>query len=387
MLKEKMLLSLIFLSCLSVSNDNIALTNTTLVEQPDNISYRTVSSIPGSCTIFCISHDGAVFFGNNEDWINPNTYYWVKPSTDSTYGVLYFGYDDFGPQGGINEKGLAFDGNALPYIKINTHPEKRKATEAIVNNIIMQKCASVEEAIEMARSYDWGYLYSDKFAGQYLLADSTGDAAVIGFNRNGELAVTRKNKGNGYLVSTNFNRAFPENRYYSYPCNRYATTSNLLEKINNHEEDLTLDYLSSVLNAVHEEGRRINTLYSNIFDLRNKIVYFYYWHNFDYTCELNVAEVISNVQKPKRIKDLFPLKVTNKADDEYYMYKILPVLIISSICWLALVTLSEIILWRKKIKYLSLYKKCFWIIIILFIGPFGLLWLIINTKITKNAGT
>ncbi len=33
----------------------------------------------------------------------------------------------------------------------------------------------------MARSYDWGTIYSGKFAGQYLLADATGDACVLGF--------------------------------------------------------------------------------------------------------------------------------------------------------------------------------------------------------------
>lgn len=38
-------------------------------------------TVPESCTIFTVSFGKTVFFGNNEDYINPNTYYWVSPST------------------------------------------------------------------------------------------------------------------------------------------------------------------------------------------------------------------------------------------------------------------------------------------------------------------
>jgi hypothetical protein len=260
--------------------------------------------ISGSCTIFSVSKGGAVFFGNNEDWRNPLTYIWVEPAGDGKYGVLCVGFDDLGPQGGINEKGLAFDGNALPYIPIKTYPERIQPSEAIVNKIILRKCATVEEAIAMARSYDWGTIYSGKFAGQYLLADAMGDACVLGFGADGELAVTRKPKGDGFIVSTNFNRAYPENRYYTYPCGRYETATRMLDKLVK-EGDLTVASLASVLNAVHQEGLSAPTLYSNIFDLKNGIAYFYDRHRYDRVAKLDVAETIKNKQPPKRIKDLF----------------------------------------------------------------------------------
>lgn len=261
--------------------------------------------MPGSCTIFSVSFGESVFFGNNEDWRNPLTYIWVEPSGEGKYGVLCVGFDDLGPQGGINEKGLAFDGNALPYVPIKSYPDRLQPSEAVVNKIIMQKCATVEEAITMARSYDWGTIYSGKFAGQYLLADATGDACVLGFGADGELAVTRKPKGNGFIVSTNFNRSNPENRNNPYPCKRYETATRMLEKVNK-EGDLTLAFLVSVLDAVHEEGWRINTLYSNIFDLKKGIAYFYDRHRYDRVAELDVIETIKSRQPPKLIKDLFP---------------------------------------------------------------------------------
>ena len=94
----------------------------------DGHSYEAIVSDPApeSCTIFTASYGDTVLFGNNEDWINPNTYYWVVPSRGGDYGVVYFGFDNFWPQGGINEKGLAYDVNALPKSALNPHPELPK---------------------------------------------------------------------------------------------------------------------------------------------------------------------------------------------------------------------------------------------------------------------
>ena len=49
----------------------------------DGQSYEAIVSdpVPESCTIFTASYGDTVLFGNNEDWINPNTYYWVVPSS------------------------------------------------------------------------------------------------------------------------------------------------------------------------------------------------------------------------------------------------------------------------------------------------------------------
>jgi hypothetical protein len=265
---------------------------------------RDARLIPGSCTIFCVAKGEAVFFGNNEDWRNPKTFVWVEPAGDGKYGVLCVGFDDLGPQGGVNERGLAFDGNALPYVPIKTHPEKRQPNEAIVNRIIMHSCATVEEAIAMARAYDWGTIYSGKFAGQYLLADATGDACVLGFGPDGELAVTRKPKGDGFIVSTNFNRVNPDNRYYAYPCGRYVTATRMLGEMMKGG-DLAVDRLAAVLDAVHQEGSRAPTLYSNIFDLKNGVAYLYLLHKFDRFARIEVAEAIRSGMAPKPIKDLF----------------------------------------------------------------------------------
>jgi penicillin V acylase-like amidase (Ntn superfamily) len=108
---------------------------------------------PESCTILTASQGDKVLFGNNEDWINPNTYYWTVPPTADNFGVVYFGFDDFRPQGGVNEKGLAFDVNALPKSALNPHPELPKIDYPFYKNL--EKYSTVEEVINAVKSYSW----------------------------------------------------------------------------------------------------------------------------------------------------------------------------------------------------------------------------------------
>ena len=191
--------------------------------------------VPGSCTIFTVSYGNTVLFGNNEDYHDYNTYYWSKPSGEGKYGGCYFGFDNFFPQGGINEKGLAYDFNALPRIPLNLHPELPESDGFMAK--IHETCATVEEAIAEARKHSWG----SSIAWQMHLADATGDAAVMSGGLDGELVFTRKKEGDGFIVSTNFNRANPENTYPgSYPCWRYNTAVEMLAKIED-EHDLTVD--------------------------------------------------------------------------------------------------------------------------------------------------
>lgn len=275
-------------------------------------------SIPGSCTIFTASYGEKVLFGNNEDYTNPKTYYWVEPRSEGNYGGVYFGFENFSLQGGINEKGLSFDANALPKAHLNPHPELPAPPSEWVVETIMKKAATVEEAIDLAGLYqrgNWGI----PLKYQIILADAKGDAVVISARPDGELAFTRKKQGDGYLVSTNFNRANPENAY-SYPCWRYDKAVEMLEKVED-ENDLTVDYFKSILDAVHGEGASSNTLYSNIFDLRNGIIYLYHWHQYDEVVILNVAEQLTRGKLCIRISDLFSKETVDRALAEYQEYK------------------------------------------------------------------
>lgn len=295
--------------------------------------------VPGSCTIFAASYGDAVMFGNNEDWMLPTTFYWVRLPGEDSHGGLYLGHrsakdirsrglDDISPQGGVNEKGLAFDYAALPEASLTPHPELPKKGDIMMR--IQESCATVEEAIVMAKKHDWG----KALRWQVLLADATGDAVVISAGKDGNLAFTRKPPGNGYLLTTNFNRANLENTFEdSFPCWRYDKAVELLEKIKS-EKDLTVSHFKSILDAVHIESAIGNTEYSNVIDLKNGLIYLNHWHQYEETAIINVAEEIAkhsssarlvdgSVKQPSpvRIKDLFSPETVRRAEREHQDYQ------------------------------------------------------------------
>ncbi len=284
--------------------------------QHKTMSHNDVMAAPPtkthSCTIFTASFGDTVLFGNNEDYTNPDTYYWVNPPSEGNYGGLFFGFDNLFPQGGVNEKGLCYDGNALPPTPMNPHPELPAPPGQFIF-LVMQKCSTVEEAINLIQGYYWG---DGSLNCQIHFADATGDAVVISASADGEFAFTRKEKGDGYLVSTNFNLANPDNRIGPPPCRRYDTAAAMLEEIKD-EDDLTIAYFKSILDAVHTQSSSVNTQYSNIFDLRNGIIYIYYFHQFDEVVELNLAAELARGEHTTPIRDLFSPETVGKASAEY----------------------------------------------------------------------
>ena len=118
--------------------------------------------VPGSCTIFSASKGDQVLFGNNEDYNDPKTYFWTEPAGNENYGAVYVGYENYSYQGGINDKGLCFDANALPGSKLNPDPDLAEPPfyRAPYDNypiwapvLILRKAANVEEAIKIASKY------------------------------------------------------------------------------------------------------------------------------------------------------------------------------------------------------------------------------------------
>lgn len=279
--------------------------------------FNVSQDVFGSCTIFTVSNGETILFGNNEDYTNPKTFFWVVPAGNGNYGGVYFGFDNLWAQGGINEKGLCYDWNALPAAELNKHPERQPfvAKKIGFGAWVLNRCATVEEAIELAKKYSLG----SKLKAQIHFADATGDAVVISTGPDGELAFTRKPQGDGYLVSTNFNRANTSNAY-SYPCRRYDKAVEMLEKIEG-QSDLTIDYAKSILDAVHVEGPESNTLYSNIFDLLNGVVYLYHWHQYDEVVTLNVADLLAGGSRVRRISDAFSPGTYVSGLAEYVEYR------------------------------------------------------------------
>ncbi|KPK05795.1 MAG: hypothetical protein AMJ56_15445 [Anaerolineae bacterium SG8_19] len=325
------------------------------------------NAAPGSCTIFTVAKDDTVFFGNNEDWIKPNTYVWSRAAPPGGYGAVFFGFDDLYPQGGVNEKGLAFDVNALPDMRLNPHPERPAAPDRF-GEYVLTTNATVEEAVTTIMGLSWGHT----FGGQIHLADASGDAAVIGAGVDGELAVTRKSPGPGYLVSTNFSLVAPE--IGSFPCERYDRASSMLEQLM-FGDQLVVDEVADILDAVHQEGVDLNTVYANAVDLTRGVIYLYHWYQFDAPIVLHVPAAIDRFIEPTPIRTLFPLETVQAADDAYRRYADRIAWARSaSVIWLVLIGLSiPIQLWlASQQQQEAWHERLAWLVSTLFLGPITL---------------
>jgi hypothetical protein len=320
------------------------------------------------CTVFTISKDGLVFFGGNDDYTNPDSYYWVDPGDSSKYGVIWIGEPD-NVQQGVNEKGLAYDANGLPRVEVNPHNERIPVSVdySIYPILLMHECATVNEVINWISTHRWHSYMHD----QMQFADATGDAVIISAGKDGEVVFTRKPAGDGFIVSTNFNVANPSNGY-GYPDPRYITANEMLDNIINRAGPPSFKDATDVLNAVHVDKGASWTIESLAADLVNGIVYLYYFYQYDSPVILNVKQELANPREAGALSRLFPEEVRKTAAIRYRqimfkakMYKII------GITWAALILASITLIFtifkdrKRGLKY--------WFPAVVILGPIALI--------------
>jgi len=314
--KPAILLLTVFLGC------GLVLT-TPLIPGPGSKELISQKTAGRRCSVFTLSIDDRVLFCGNLDHPNPDGYIRFWPESEEGYGGILHGYfaqtDEqswISFEGGMNDKGLSFDTNGLPNADMNPHPENLYSWEN--ENfwyLLLKKCSNVKDAISIARQFDFGNMMNF----QVHVADPSGDAVVISPGANGELSFTRKEPVTKFLVSTNINNANPEHGYVKYPCSRYEIISGMLGKIEN-EQDISNEYLASVLDSVHFERATYNTIYSYICDLNKGLFYLYYFHQFNESVLFELAKELSSGDRTIKIADLVSQETRDNAMNEYHEY-------------------------------------------------------------------
>jgi len=338
-------------------------------------------TVPSGCTVFTVCKGAQVFFGGNDDYINPDSYYWIDPGDTQSYGAIWIGQPD-NVQQGVNERGLAYDATGLPRVDVNPHSERISVSGDYGSYPIhiLHKCATVEEVITWVNAHQWHSYMHD----QLQFADATGDAVIISAGTEGELVFTRKPRGDGFLVCTNFNVVHPTNGY-GYPCWRYARTQELLSQLVNEGGQVTAQDATNVLDAVHQKGGTSWTIESMVADLPNGLVYLYYFHQFDRPVLLNVKEEIASRRSPGPLSKLFPDAVQQEAARRYqriqarakYCQRV-------GMAWSALVLASLILVLSLCIGRRRGLR--FWAPAVIPLGPLALLvWLVVGRR--RQPGT
>lgn len=243
-----------------------------------------------SCTMFTKTADGRTFVGNSEDYFEADTHAVFIPPSEGKYGRVYFGWANVWPQGGMNDQGLTFDIMALKR-EPQPPPEGRERCVGVLGlaKKIMEECSTVEEALRIIDRY----VNPHAAAGNLMLADATGDSAII------EGYQVHRREG-PFQVCTNFRLSRVEGT--DYPCKRYRMATARLRDC-----PVTVEAFRDILEAVHEPAPETRgTLYSNIYDLDNKLIYLYLFHDFDNVHIIDVAEELSKGQHVVPLNDYFP---------------------------------------------------------------------------------
>ena len=247
-----------------------------------------------SCTIIYASDGKIALAGNNEDWNRPIGNIWFLPAEKGKFGRVYFGWRFSGvryPQGGMNDKGLFFDGATAENVVVPRDSSKVPYEGNLILKA-MEECSTVEEALKLYDRYD----VSGSWGGQYLIGDRFGNSAII----EPQTIVRKKGK---YQIATNFyqSKTKPEN----ITDTRYRIAKELFEK----SESISVDLFRRILNATHQEeysGYMTATLYSNICDLKKGEIYIYNFHNFEDVVKINLQEELKKGERFHSIVSLFP---------------------------------------------------------------------------------
>jgi hypothetical protein len=327
------------------------------------------------CTVLTVSQGNQVFFGGNDDYFNRDSTYWVDPGGATRYGApgygaIYFGEPD-NIQQGFNEVGLAYDANGLAKAAVTSHPGRKPVYGGYTSYPIhiLQECATVEEVIAWVQEHQWHEVMHD----QLHFTDASGDAVVISAGPDGKVAFTRKPAGDGFLVSTNFNLANPSSG--GYPCWRYSRAEEMLEQIQDQDE-LTVERVASIMEAVHVEGPSGWTLLSLVADLRGGLVYVYFMFQYDAPIVLSIDEQIAQPQNPRPVSELFPEETQQRAERAYERLMARSTRCdVIGFAWLGIVALSLVallLLARSRRRGTG-----FWVPVVALLGPVGLLaWLV-----------
>ncbi len=243
------------------------------------------------CSSFIVTKDGSVLVGNNKD-LRPseqNALLYVVPARAGAFGKMYWGYGDQRTLCGVNDQGLFIDCSGVP--ALSSYSARGEQLPESASCMILDRCATVEEAIEMFRRYCVPQLCSS----HYFIADRSGASAVIEYD-GATLRVLEKH--GDYQIMTNFRLTAPETG--DHPCWRY----NLLLRTLRRGGEAPL-LVRDALEATHQEDL---TYCSNIIDLTNGRMTVFGNHDYGQSRSFRIEDAVGNTAQQYTMEDLFPTR-------------------------------------------------------------------------------
>ena len=203
----------------------------------------------------------------------------------------------YAPVDGINEKGLCTSIMALPRQASQQDTPKHDVGTTIIMRLWLDRCATVEEALALLETVDVRHDAAVGAGYHYLVADASGDCAVVEFDKEDgwKTMIVRKAPDANYLLVTN--HLLSEKYYTTEPDPavgnphskswwRYETAGAFLAE---HDGVLTLEQAQECLALVHwkdlvwDDGTVEDTQYSNVYDQSAITLSLRNWNEYDVT--------------------------------------------------------------------------------------------------------
>ncbi|MHA2216827.1 MAG: hypothetical protein ACXAC6_14050 [Candidatus Hodarchaeales archaeon] len=312
------------------------------------------------CTNFKITLDSTVLFGNSEDQdiTVDGVYITFVPSAPGQFGAVHVGYDNIVAswvQGGMNDQGLAYDSSSVPFVNLNPH-SNRLSYPKLMGEVFLETCANVTDVIDVFNNYRNILVVGNV---QWFFADKTGESLTVSPGLDGEWKFSR-NTENVDVIS-NINIQHPEMGDLSNAEARVSIASGRLSEIIS-ENNTSIESVSEALDLVHQEGAETNTIYSNIFDVTNGIIYLYYFHQFEEVIQLNLQEELALGNHAYQISSLFSQEIHKQVSIELNEYRrVFPfdIILFLSVLMLNLCIFIVFLNFgiKKSIRYLTYKKK------------------------------
>ena len=244
-----------------------------------------------SCSMYKVTMFGKTFVGNNEDSWDPNALIWFEKGKTTEYGSMFVGSDKLYAQGGMNERGLIFDGFSISAPSVHLKPNYLQYYNNLTKDVL-KKCQNIDEAFEMLRKYDLRsinpamFLFIDK-SGKYLIVEP--DTMI---------------KGNDakYILSNFCPSKTPDLNSVKIPF--YQKGRKMLDA----KADTSLTYLKSLSDTLHQNWKGLGgTMYTTIYDANEGIIFLYLFYDYKHQIKLNLKDELAKGDHIIEMASLFPL--------------------------------------------------------------------------------
>ncbi len=200
----------------------------------------------------------------------------------------------YAPLDGINEKGLCTSIMALPKQAARQDNGRHKVGTTILMRLWLDRCATVQEALDLLATVDVSHDVTVGTGYHYMVADASGDCAVVEFDKwdGWKTMVVRKAEGENSMLVTNH---LLSDKYFTTEPDpevgnpdskswwRYDTAK---EYLTGHDGTFTLEQAKECLSLVHwkdfkwENGMVEDTQYTSVYDQSDITLSLCNWNDY-----------------------------------------------------------------------------------------------------------